>query len=278
MRALTPNRLMLIEGRLWLVDHWQPVAAVIDPDGAGLVGSVSWTELPPGPDAVWPRPRVLTDGKRLWAQQEATGPVVLVGRNGLERSFWTGGLWLTACGAGVAWCAPAPPEQELVGDRHQPPLLSGPTPDSLLRLDITGGAVPVRTESRVRRVWAATDGVRVDVERDDYALRELGPGLFEVNRSTSCLALAWDQPPPPVLTVEELGLPEQEQAAETEPLWQALRRRSQEALVRQDGVSWYGGPDRCRPLPRTARWGPGRGRPGPPLQRRSGCRAPSAGR
>lgn len=207
MRHLRAGRLIELESGLWAVDVAQPVAAVLDPLTGAVRGTVSWSELPPGPPGeVWPPARVLGDGSSLWAQQEECGPLVRVGLHGMAAAAWTNGLHLAACGPGVAWCAPRRPDQDLVHGAGAHPV-RGLHPDRLLRVADDGRCVTVRVESRVRRVQAEPDALLVEVDVEPWHVHHLGTEIYEVVWSTRWLRLPWQADVPATLSVHSHGLP-----------------------------------------------------------------------
>lgn len=206
VRALRPDQLVVLPSGLWVLDAQQPVAAVLDSVTGTVLRLVSWRESPPADGHErWPGPQVLSDGSCLWSQQQALGPLVRVGLRGVETTAWTGGLLLAACGPSAAWCAPAPPDQELVAgpDPHPVRQLGR---DRLLRVDADGSSRTVRIERPVRRVQAAAHGLLVQVDVEGWTLRHLGADLHEVLRASRWLRLPWDAEPPEELSVAEHGL------------------------------------------------------------------------
>ncbi len=204
-RALRPDRLFALPSGLWVLDAFQPVAAVLEPDGA-VRRLVSWPELPPadGPDQ---RPEVRSDGAGLWTQQQASGPLVRVGVDGVTTTAWTGGLLLAACGPGVAWCSLPPRNQELVAGPDPHPV-GGDFVDRLLRVAADGVCSSVLTEHPVRAVQADALGLLVRVDVGGWTLGHLGADTYEVQREARWLRLPWDERLPERLTVAEHGLAE----------------------------------------------------------------------
>lgn len=207
MRELSPGRLLLLPSGLWLVDHFQPVAAVVDPSSGEVTRLVSWSELPPDSAAdPWPGRQVGADTSCLWVQESATGLLARVGIGGVLATARTHGLMLAACGPDVAWCAPPPPDQETVKGKKAAPtgrLKRG----RLLRVDNRGQGVEVRTEFPVRSVHSSRQALLVQVDVDPWQLEPLGAGFYEVIRSTRWLSLPWDAPLPDALTLSTHGLP-----------------------------------------------------------------------
>lgn len=203
---LRPDQVFVLPSGLWVLDALQPVAAVVDPDVGGLIKVVSWQELPAAPGTGhWPMVQVRSDGSCLWTQQDSSGPLVRVGLEGVSTAAWTGGLMLAACGPDVAWCASAPPDQELVigPDPHPVRQLVG---SRLLRVTADGVCTSVRTDASVRAVQADAQGLLVRVDEEGWTLRHLGGDTYEVLRASRWLRLPCDAPLPEVLTVVEHGL------------------------------------------------------------------------
>lgn len=206
VRALRPDRLIDLPSGLWAVDAVQPVAAVLDPATGAVRAVVGWPQVPPAPvreDGTGSR--ALGDGRCLWIQQEAGGPVVRVDVDGITTAAWSDGQQLAACGPGTAWCAPRPPPQELVGPGGGRPL-GWPGWDRLLHVDATGASRPVVVEGRVRSVQAGAAGLLVQVDDDPFELHHLGLDTYEVVRATRWLHLPWDCAVPERLTHDEHGL------------------------------------------------------------------------
>jgi hypothetical protein len=108
-RFLRPGFLVPVGDRLWVVDEFQPVAAVLDPGGGVVEQLVSWPELPPPPVTLTPWHdgwRVLGSPAGLWVQPFLGGPVALIGIQGLRRAFYSAGLRLGGVTDAGAWCGP----------------------------------------------------------------------------------------------------------------------------------------------------------------------------
>lgn len=209
MRFLRPDQVFVLPSGLWVLDVLQPVAAVLDPDDGTVRRMVAWREVPPAPAAdEGESRRVRSDGSGLWTQQTASGPLVRVDLDGVGAAVWTGGLLLAACGPGVAWCAPAPPVQELVAGPDPLPLGGRLLGSRLLRVTADGACATVGTDGPGRAVRADEDGLLVEVDVEGWSLRPLGAGTAEVVRPTRWLRLPWDADLPRELTVAEHGLPE----------------------------------------------------------------------
>lgn len=198
-RPLRPGSLHALASGLWAVDAFQPAAAVLDPGSGEVRQLVSWSELPPpAPGEPWPPPRRIDDGRSLWVQEHADGPLARVGVGGIETSVWTGGLPLRACGDEVAWCASLPPEQELVaGPRGRPVHDLGRA--QLLRVSAQGRCSRILAQEPVRSVTAGPGGVWVEMLVHPWTLGHLGAGMYEVVWDTRWLWLAADEEPPGVL-------------------------------------------------------------------------------
>ncbi len=176
MRALRPNRVLDLPSGLWVLDAFQPVAAILDPDGT-VRRLVSWPELPPALRIEpWPAPRVCSDGSGLWTQQQSSGPLVRVGVDGVTTTAWTGGLLLAACGPDVVWCGPEPRRQELVDGPDPHPAGGGGT-DRLLRVAADGACASVFVDRPVRALSTDAQGLLVQVDLDGWTLEHLGAEL-----------------------------------------------------------------------------------------------------
>jgi hypothetical protein len=203
-RYLRPGRLIELESGLWAVDAVQPVAAVLDPETGDVRQVIGWPELPPPApgEEQWPPPRVLGDGDgtALWAQQAPDGPLVRITPKGVETAAWTGGLHLTATGPGVAWCASAGPDQELVQGEDGVPA-DRPGPDRLLRVAASGETRTVHTENTVRSVHSTPEALLVEVDVEPWHLNDLGADTYEVEWETRWLRLPHDAEVPDVLAL-----------------------------------------------------------------------------
>ena len=207
MRALRPDRLVLLRSGLWAVDGAQPVAAVLDPDTGAVRRVVAWPEVPPPSAAedLWPPARVLGDGTSLWVQHGAGAPVVRVDLDGTAVAAWPDGAWLAACGPTGAWCTAPPPEQVLVRDGD--PLELGLLPDRLLHVAPDGTVTVVATDRPVRSVRATPDALEVRLDDEPATLHELGAGTSEVEPSQRVLRLPWQEPLPASVTVADAAPP-----------------------------------------------------------------------
>jgi hypothetical protein len=208
MRALRPTRLVGLPSGLWALDVVQPVAAVLDPSTGEVRRLVSWRDVPAPPvhGGGWPPPRVCSDGEGLWIQHERSGPLVRVTVDGVVAAVWTGGLHLAVAGPGAAWCAQWASTQEVISGESWH---GGPTgPDSLLHVSASGSTRLVRTEGRVRNVYATDDAAWVALDVEPWSLRELGAGTAEVVWSTGWLRLPWGEPPPETVLATQNATPD----------------------------------------------------------------------
>ena len=207
VRALRPDRLVLLRSGLWVVDRTQPVAAVLDPATGAVRHVVSWAALPPPAalEDLWPPARVVGDGASLWVQQGVGTPVVRVDVDGIVVAAWPDGAWLAACGPTGAWCTSSPPQQVLV--RDDDPLELGLLPDRLLHVAPDGTVTTVPTDRPVRSVRATPDALEVRLDDDPATLHELGAGTAELEPSQRVVRLPWSEPLPASLSVGDAAPP-----------------------------------------------------------------------
>ena len=208
MRFLRPGWLLPSESGLWIVDEFQPVAALLSgPSGAGVSEVVSWPELPPASRTFdWPGPTVIGDGASLWTQQHRTGPVLRIAADGGRSAAWTDGLQLAACGPGEAWCFPSAPRQELLqGADAQPMTLSNSGLSALLRIGQDGRQERIWVDRPIRAIHAVADALIVAVDDDPWTLRHLGIDTYEVVRTLRYLPIPWGCELPARLSVDEGG-------------------------------------------------------------------------
>ncbi|PFG98896.1 hypothetical protein A8924_6422 [Saccharopolyspora erythraea NRRL 2338] len=161
-RFLRPGHLVPLDGLLWVLDEFQPVAALVDPDTALPRAVVDWRELPPpAPDsATW----VVTDHYRLWVQQGTGGPIGRVDEGGLRQVADPGGADLVAVGRGAAWCvdsrSPDPGTPGGPGVAPVPP----PRPGSrLVVVAEDGGARTIAVDRPTESVTPRPDGIYLRV-------------------------------------------------------------------------------------------------------------------
>lgn len=160
-RFLRPGALVPVAGRLWVVDEFQPVAAVLDPASGALEQVVSWPQLPPPPATFAPYLdgwRILGGAERLWVQPYPGGPVAGIDPGGLVQAGYSAGRRLAAVTDSGAWCRTPPAPQGLPGSPEAP---GTPVASDCLQLVRPNGAT-----------------VRVAVERPVCELRSGAAGLY----------------------------------------------------------------------------------------------------
>src|SRR6266700_1040459 len=112
-RFVRPGFLAPVGDRLWIVDQFWPVAAVLDPVAGEIVRLVSYSELPPPLPSFarwffgW---RALGTSAGLWIQPYPTAPVALINESGLVHANYSSGTRLQVATAAGAWCAAYLPE------------------------------------------------------------------------------------------------------------------------------------------------------------------------
>lgn len=192
VRPLRPHGSFPLTSGLWLVDAFQPVAAVLDPDDGALRGIVDWREVPPDPAVgdpsdVAPR-RVFAGGDALWVQEHPQGALVRVDAGGVTGACWTQGLVLTAGGPDAAWCSEPPPDQELVrgADGRPVALDRGGT---VLRVGRDGAPVRAYAPRPVLSIVPTPGGALVEVRGEEFRLRPIGEDVFDVEWSSDWLLL-----------------------------------------------------------------------------------------
>lgn len=89
MRFFRPGSLLSLESGVWVVDEFQPVAAIIDSGSGDILNLVSWPEVPAASRLAWPGPALMSDGSSVWAQQERSGPLLRIGSDGSRSVAWT---------------------------------------------------------------------------------------------------------------------------------------------------------------------------------------------
>jgi len=173
---------------VWVLDEFQPVAAVLDPDTGALRRLVSWAQLPPPPpgeDVV-----VCADGDGLWVQHGRLGPLVRVDLDGISATAWTEGLVLTAAGAGSAWCTSLAPAAKLVHSAEAEPV-AFPGGAVVARVDRDARVQRVFTDAPVSAVLTSDEALWVQLDVAPWSLRNLGTEIHEVVWSSRWLPLAW---------------------------------------------------------------------------------------
>ncbi|GAA2779632.1 hypothetical protein [Saccharopolyspora taberi] len=162
-RFLRPRLLAAVDGALWVVDEFQPVAALVEP-GTGTVREVvDWRSLAP------PEPghsaEIVTDGSRIWVQQGSS--VGWVDETGLRQAAEVGGTHLCAVGRGAAWCvdwhSPDPGRSPGPGIAPVPP----PMPEGRLVIVAEDGPTRVIPVDRpAQHVEIRADGAYLEVHSE----------------------------------------------------------------------------------------------------------------
>jgi len=197
-----PGSLLSLESGVWVVDEFQPVAAIIDSGSGDILNLVSWPEVPAASRLVWPGPALMSDGSSVWAQQERSGPLLRIGSDGSRSVAWTDGMQLAACGAGEAWCMSAPPNQELVqGADAQPMALADFGLSTVLRVGADRRQDRLMVNRPVRALHATADALVIEVDDDPWQLHHLGVDTYEVVRTSRYLPLPWGTDLPVQLVV-----------------------------------------------------------------------------
>ncbi|WP_328291590.1 hypothetical protein OG218_02320 [Kineococcus sp. NBC_00420] len=178
---------------VWVLDEFQPVAAVLDPDTGALRRLVSWAQLPPpspGEDVV-----VCADGDGLWIQHARLGPLVRVDLDGISTTAWTDGLVLSAAGAGSAWCTSPLPRAEMVhgAEAEAEPAVfpSGAVVARVARVDRDGRVQKVFTDAPVSAVLTSEEALWVQLDVAPWSLLNHDPQTHEVVWSSRWFPLAW---------------------------------------------------------------------------------------
>ena len=190
-RFLRPGFLVLTGEQLWVVDEFQPVAAILDPVTGTVRRLVSWTELPPPPPKTFASSffgwRVVGAATpRLWVQPFRDGPVALISPDGLVHASPSDELRLSDADPRGAWCIPQNALRDLTPSR------------ALLIIRPDGTITPSRAETPVRSLRAMPDGVWVRVDLPPPERPEDGRTLSEL---TTWLRLPGDQAVPRQLTL-----------------------------------------------------------------------------
>jgi hypothetical protein len=153
-RFLRPGFLAPVGGRLWAVDEFWPVAAVLDPHGGGIARLVSYPELPAPPvtDSRWYWGwRALGTEAGLWVQPYPAGPIGLINECGLVHASYSAGTRLQAVTTAGAWCAPHPSGDDRPGPGHWRDKTADMT---LIRPDASRVTVPLPRRARQFRPGA----------------------------------------------------------------------------------------------------------------------------
>ena len=202
MRFLRPGSLLSTASGLWVVDEFQPVAAIVDPRSGAVVDVVGWSEVPAAARLMWPGPALMTDGSSVWAQQDRFGPLLGIGPGGVRSAAWTDGMQLAACGSGEAWCMAAPPNQELLqGADAQPTPLTDFGLSTVLRVRADGRQDRLMIDRPVRALHCTGGALVIEVDDDPSTVRHLGVDTYEVRRTSRYLSVPWGADLPAQLTV-----------------------------------------------------------------------------
>jgi len=104
-RYFKPGKIWEVDGQVWMVDRFQPVAILCDPKSGVIGKTLDWREVAPGHYNDEDSSTVLLgDGKALWSQASRSHPVVRILDSGLQFAVWTNGNKLYKCIDGAAWC------------------------------------------------------------------------------------------------------------------------------------------------------------------------------
>lgn len=160
-RYLRPGFVLPVGDRLWAVDEFQPVAAVLDPGSAAVERTVSWPQLPAPPvtnnrSDGW---RILGAEAGLWVQPYQAGPVALIGTGGLVRADYVADRRLCGATPAGAWCGPRSRNRRRLVERP-------PEPEEILCLTPEGSIRTVTVDRPVGQLCTAAGGVYVRVRAD----------------------------------------------------------------------------------------------------------------
>lgn len=200
-RYLRPGFVVPSGERLWVVDEFQPVAAVLEPGGDTVEQLVSWPQVPAPPvtdSPGWHGWRVLGVEGGLWAQPYPGGPVGWIDTAGLVRADYSAGLRLAGVTTAGAWCGPQP--------RTRSKLVQRPAqPEQLLCLTPDGSTRTVTVDRPVGELRTATDGLYVCVRADPTAQPQTLPHPRDPDPGEVWLHLPAEAPLPQRLTRSEHG-------------------------------------------------------------------------
>lgn len=198
-RGLRPGFLTLASGRLWAVDAFQPVAAVLEPESGTVEQLVSWRELPPPMASEVPGlgQRVLGSSAGLWVQPYDGGPVGLIGAEGLVLAGYCAGLRLSGTTSAGAWCGPRRKRRELV---KRPP-----EPENVLCLGKDGTTRTVTVDRPIGELRTGPDGLYVRVRANPAEHDTDPPPLGKPDPGETWLHLRDDAPLPQRLSRSEHG-------------------------------------------------------------------------
>lgn len=200
-RYLRPGFLVPVGRRLWVVDEFQPVAAVLEPHGGVVERLVSWPRLPAPPvsdSPWWDGWRVFGADEGLWVQPFVGGPVGRVEERGLVQASFSAGRRLCGVTAAGAWCGPQPRSRKSLVQRP-------PQPEAVLRIARDGTTQVVTVDRPVGRLCTAGDGVYVCVRADPAEQAGELPPVGQFDPGEVWLHLPSEQPIPERLTRAEHG-------------------------------------------------------------------------
>lgn len=197
VRALQPSCLVNLTSGLWVIDAFQPVAAIVDPVTGAVRSVVSWPQVPP-PQVSSYRPVVFGDGDCLWLQYEVGSAVVRIDSSGVRAAGWVGPSYseqrLSAVGPGEAWCTtpPPPPEYAPIGQGPGDFLGYG----ELRRVDADGHVETVVVGRGVQQLQATAGGLMVGAVSSSWTGRRWDQEQEQIHRGTRWYRLPWGEPPP----------------------------------------------------------------------------------
>ena len=243
MRFLRPAGLIPLASGLWVIDEFQPVAAIIDPRSGEVRDVVGWPELPTAPAVYgWPGPAVLGDGTSVWSQQHRSGPVVRIGPEGVAAAVWTDGLQLAVCGPGEAWCAPAPLDQQIVHGDAQPQTLGDGGRFRLLRVQPDGRQHFMTIDRPVRALHATPHALVIQVDDDPGHRRHLGADTYDIVWTSRYLSIPWGSDLPETVTAAEHAQPDRRADIGSFPTVWAMSWHEpagdQRAMLHAAGMRW----------------------------------------
>lgn len=207
-RTLRPAHLGLHRGHLWVFDHLQPTAALLDPSSGAVVSQVSWPQLPPAtepdpfdPDGQW---RIHVDDAGVFVQQRS-GPVAALSPAGLIGGFHSAYRTLTTRSAHGLWCLPPTPRPDLAVRQDAPPRFRGNR--TIVRL-IGNGPGPSRTISidtpAVHTARSTGGDLYLLIEERTGARTSLGADSWLFRPATQWVRLPAEHPVPDQLERHDL--------------------------------------------------------------------------
>lgn len=255
-RTLRPAYLGLHRGHLWVFDHLQPTAVLLDPVSGAVVDQVSWPQLAPtatpdpfDPDGQW---RIHISDAGVFVQQRS-GPVAALSRDGLIGGFHSAGRTLTARSAHGLWCLPPTPRPDLAARHDAPPRFRGNR--TTVRL-IGNDPGPSRTISldtpAVHTARSSGGDLYLLIEERTGARTSLGADSWIFRPATQWVRLLAEHPVPDQLERHELidcdepAITLSQRNAGRLGLWSAApdhpRRRTEPAGGQQWRITHDGGP------------------------------------